>query len=135
MLIDIEKVLGNKRLSQAMLGISKSEFESIVPTFEKILLEKKKAKKRKRAVGAGQKGILKSTKEKLFFILFYIKIYPTFDVAGAIFKAVRSACYAWFEKFLPVFVRRSYSVSQTIEMVVNSLYVWVFKHLIPKFYL
>ena len=102
MLLDIEKVLGNKRLSQAMIGMSKVEFESILPSFEKTLLEKKKAKKRKRAIGAGQKGILKSPKEKLFFILFYMKTYPTFDVAGAIFQAVRSACYDWFKRFLPI---------------------------------
>ena len=31
-----------------------------------------------------------------------MKTYPTFDVAGAIFQAVRSACYAWFERFLPI---------------------------------
>ncbi len=34
--------------------------------------------------------------------------------------------------YLARFVRRSYSVSQSIEMVANSLYVWVFRHLIPK---
>ena len=34
--------------------------------------------------------------------------------------------------YLARFVRRSYSVSQNKEMVANSLYVWVFRHLIPK---
>jgi len=43
-LLDIEKVLENKRLSQAMIGMSKAEFESILLSFEKLLLEKKKAK-------------------------------------------------------------------------------------------
>jgi hypothetical protein len=94
--------LGNKRLSQAMIGMGKAEFESELPGFEKIWLEKMKAKKRKRAVGAGQKEILKSTKEKLFFIFFYMKTNPTFDVAGVIFQTVRSACYAWFKKNLPM---------------------------------
>jgi len=34
--------------------------------------------------------------------------------------------------YLARFVRKSYCVSQSIEMVANSLYVWVFRHLIPK---
>jgi hypothetical protein len=102
MIIDIEKVIKDRRLSQAMIGISKKEFEGILPLFEEMLLEEKKCKKRKRAVGAGQKGILKSAKEKLFFILFYMKNYPTFDVAGVIFSTVRTACHAWFHKFLPI---------------------------------
>jgi hypothetical protein len=98
----MEKILGNKRLSQAMIGMSKAELESILPTFEKILLEKKKAKKRIRAVGAGKKGHLKTAKEKLFFILFYIKTYPTFDVASVIFGTTRSVTHEWFHKFLPI---------------------------------
>jgi hypothetical protein len=102
MLIDIDKVQKNKRLSQAMIGMSKVEFESILPTFESLLLEEKKAKKRRRAVGAGQKGLLKSAKNKLFFILFYLKTYPTFDVAGAIFGTIRSVTHEWFHKFLPI---------------------------------
>jgi hypothetical protein len=36
-----------------MLGVSNIEFKNTLPEFEKILLEKAKAKKRKRAVGAG----------------------------------------------------------------------------------
>jgi len=101
MLISIEKVLENKRLSQAMIGISKIEFESLLPTFEKILLEEKKQKPRKRAIGGGQKGILKTAKNKLFFILFYLKTYPTFDVAGTFFGTIRSVTNEWFHIFLP----------------------------------
>jgi hypothetical protein len=36
-----------------MLGVSNIEFKNTLPEFEKILLEKAKAKKRKRAVGEG----------------------------------------------------------------------------------
>ena len=102
MLIDVEKVLKNKRLCQAMIGMSKLEFENILPTFEKILFEEKKKKKRKRAIGAGQKGILKSARNKLFFILFYMKTYPTFDVAGVIFGTIRTVTHVWFGKYLPI---------------------------------
>jgi hypothetical protein len=32
-----------------------------------------------------RKGAIGNTKSKLFFILFYLKVYPTFDLAGFVF--------------------------------------------------
>ena len=52
-----------------------------MPVFEKALYDTRKQQPhRKRKPGGGQKGHLKTTEEKLFFILFYLKTYPTFDV-------------------------------------------------------
>lgn len=34
--------------------------------------------------------------------------------------------------YLARFTRKSYSVSQSLAMIVNSLYVWVFRELIPS---
>jgi len=43
--------------------------------------------------GGGRKGVLASSEQKLSFILFYLKAYPTFDVLGATFGLPRSkAC-------------------------------------------
>lgn len=51
------------------------------------------ARPRRRKPGAGRKGVLKSGEQKLLFILFYLKTYPTFDVLGASFGLSRSkAC-------------------------------------------
>jgi hypothetical protein len=48
---------------------------------------------RQRKVGAGRKGVLASTEAKLFFILYYLKVYPTFDVLATNFGLARSkAC-------------------------------------------
>lgn len=48
---------------------------------------------RKRKAGGGRKGVLASPQQKLLFILFYLKAYPTFDVLGASFGLPRSkAC-------------------------------------------
>ncbi|GAH11795.1 unnamed protein product, partial [marine sediment metagenome] len=50
----------------------------------------------------GRNFILESAEEKLFFILFYMKCYPTFDVAGFHFDVDRSSCCRWVQWFLPV---------------------------------
>ena len=48
---------------------------------------------RQRRAGGGRKGLLVSPEQKLLFLLFYLKTYPTFDVLGATFGLSRSkAC-------------------------------------------
>ena len=36
--------------------------------------------------GAGNKGVLDTAEKKLFFTLFYLKVYPTFRVLGFLFN-------------------------------------------------
>ena len=48
---------------------------------------------RQRRAGGGRKGLLSSPEQKLLFILYYLKSYPTFDVLAATFGLPRSkAC-------------------------------------------
>lgn len=54
---------------------------------------------RKRKVGGGNKGALKTVEQKLFYILFYFKVYPTFDVAGFLFEVNRSKACEWVGKY------------------------------------
>lgn len=79
--MNISKISKDPRAIKALTGSSYQEFTNLLPSFEKALTETKKQNKdRKRGLGGGQKGHLKTTADKLFFILFYVKTYPTFDV-------------------------------------------------------
>ena len=53
-------------------------------------------------MGGGRKGVLSTPEQKLFFILFYLKNYPTFDVLGAIFDLSPSKADEHVQKFLPI---------------------------------
>ena len=56
-LMDINKVLDNKRLIKAVLGVRKESFEKLLVTFTQILKEEvKNNKRRKRAYGGGSNG-------------------------------------------------------------------------------
>lgn len=89
--MNIQKIINNKRVTQAMLGVSKEEFERLLPQFEKVLTEiKLNNPKRKHKLGQGVKGKLPTIEHKLFFTLFYLKVYPTFDVLGCFFDKGRS---------------------------------------------
>ena len=61
--------------------------------------------KRSRRPGGGRKGQLLSAENKLFFILFYLKNSPTFDVLGFIFDLNPSNAEENINKFLPVLKR------------------------------
>lgn len=66
---------------KALTGVSLIEFQELLPDFEQALHDYYASKEgRKRSVGGGKKGHLKTAQDKLFFILFYLKTYPTFDV-------------------------------------------------------
>ena len=70
---------------KAMTGLSLYEFNQLVPAFkQELYLHKLTAPGRQRKPGGGIKGHLPDASSKLFFILFYIKAYPTFDVLGCL---------------------------------------------------
>jgi len=100
--MDIDKVLNNGRLVRAVLGVTKQEFLALLPTFEQVVREDAEAKKRKRAVGGGCNGKIKQARKKLFFILLYVKAYPTFDVAAFMFASSKSRTHMWAHNILPL---------------------------------
>lgn len=94
----IERVLKNPRLMSALTGVTPDEFLTLLPTFDRILESRKKGTycrnpKRQRRPGGGRKGFLKSSMEKLFFILFYCKCYPTYDVASFLWDCNRANAF------------------------------------------
>lgn len=57
---------------------------------------------RRRATGAGPKGELPGVRHKLFFILFYLKAYPTQDVMGHLFGLSQPQVCARVAQLLPL---------------------------------
>jgi hypothetical protein len=99
--MNTNKAIKNPRMLKAILGISKEEFETLLKTFTNIYQEEQQKKKRKRAVGGGRKGNFKKTEQKLFYALFYLKVYPTFDVAAFIFNSSKTRTHNWKNIVLP----------------------------------
>lgn len=100
-MININKILGKDRLLRAMIGLNRKAFENLLEKFEKVYKEeeeKRGKRPRKRKRGGGRKGRLASMAEKLFYILFYFKCYPTFDLASVLFDFDRSQAHRWVHK-------------------------------------
>lgn len=93
--MNLLKLLNNPRQLKALTGVSREEFLDLLPVFDSccIGLLKNKSTASKRKFGGGPKGKLPNSELKLFFILMYTKVYPTFDVLGFLVDFDRSrAC-------------------------------------------
>ena len=99
---DIAHALKSERIMKALTGMTPSEFSDILPAFEKVLRQETLGKDRERAPGAGAEHTLKTPEEKLFYALFYVRCYPTCDMAAFFFGGVSpSQPCRWAHAFLP----------------------------------
>jgi hypothetical protein len=97
-MMNAERLLKNERLMLALTGLNSKEFLNLLPVFARAWQEKKIEQHSidstgQRAIGGGRKGFLKTIPEKLFFILFYCKCYPTYDVFSFFYGCNRSNAF------------------------------------------
>ena len=84
--------------------------DHLLPVFSEVYMEKQQQKyaagvaagARTRKPGGGAKGKLLTMIDKLLFVLYYYKTYPTFDVLGTQFDMVRSKAHENLHKLSPV---------------------------------
>ena len=97
----MEPEIRDERQMRALTGIPREKLEILEAAFAKALEAEKQNRyqkqvgegKRQRKLGGGQKGKLPTVRKKLIFVLYYLEVYPTFDVFGAQFGMARSkAC-------------------------------------------
>jgi hypothetical protein len=101
-------IVRNERQFRAFTGLPQKEFDRLLPDFTRCLeaIQKQRYQKhrvqRKRQPGGGRKGALSTPELKLFFILFYLKTYPTFDVLGGLFNLSPGKAEENVMKLLPI---------------------------------
>ncbi|NEP19194.1 MAG: transposase [Leptolyngbya sp. SIO4C1] len=102
-MLDINRILKNDRLMRALTGLNRAAFDALVPSFTQAYQAAQLgSKQRQRAPGAGRKANIDSIADKLFFILLYFKVYPTFDLAGILFDFDRSQANRWVHRLQPI---------------------------------
>jgi hypothetical protein len=101
-MLDIKRVLKQDRLLRALTGLNRKAFEALLVAFSPLYEQARQTQPRQRAVSGGRKARLLGTQEKLAFILFDFKCYPTFDLAGLIFDRHRSQVHEWMHRLQPI---------------------------------
>lgn len=89
--------LRTDRMCKSLTGLTVREFENLVSDFSWNYAEYEAKRKpdRKRKLGGGRTSYLETIEEKLFYALFYLKTYPTFDVASFYVGFARSKACTW----------------------------------------
>ena len=99
----LPKVYDDRQL-RALTGLKTEIFILLIPVFEKFLNAeiKERYKYDSRKPGSGRRGTLITSAEKLFFILHYLKCYPTFDHLDFTFGMPKSSANAQVNKLFPL---------------------------------
>ena len=99
----IAKIFKDDRTTRSQIWIPKEEFDILLPTFTKAV-EEADSKRRllKTRKYWWRKPILETWEHKLFFILYYCKVYPTYDEWGIAWWVHRSMIWNWVQRYLPI---------------------------------
>jgi hypothetical protein len=102
--INITRWFQDIRLFKAVTGMTYAEFNALSPAFVAALNQEKSTEPRcrQRQEGGGRKHTLLTGREKLFFIVFYVKWYATVDVLAWLFEVDRAQTPRWVTTDLPV---------------------------------
>lgn len=101
--MNTKSIFSNVRLSKALIGMSSSQFEVLLPAFtESWKTIHAQIPNRIRRIGGGKKGKLPGMDDKLAFILLYLKCYPTFDLLAFLTGRERTRCCRSVQTLLPV---------------------------------
>ena len=104
-MINIARCVQDRRLLKAVTGMTSTEFTGLVPAFIDAVHHPPTTMPRRRQAGGGRKHTLATGREKLFFILFYVTCYATFDVLAWLFDVDRAQTHRWVTAYLPVLER------------------------------
>jgi len=129
-MLNQEYLLKHPELFQYVIGINFNQFQKLLPKFTGVLrqteIKKAYSKKRLREVGGGRKSKLKGDYQKLFFILFYYKTYPTFRFAQVIYGLDKRNIQLWVKLLAPVlFSALGYELSLKTRRKISSYHLWL----------
>ena len=99
----LQKLSQNQRTMRAVFGQDEAKFNALAEGMDALWFNTLASRKgRKRAPGAGPPSKITSSTQKLAFILFYLKVYPTFDVMSVVSGINAGDCCKWVHKLMPL---------------------------------
>jgi hypothetical protein len=97
------------RIIKSVIGLDRSKFNKLSKAFasayDALQQERLQKGEIRQVPSGGLKGYLDTPEKKLFFILYYLKTYPTFDVLGFHFGFSSGHAHDHVDALLPVLLR------------------------------
>jgi hypothetical protein len=124
MIYDQFNELTDDRIIASLIGMPRAKFLELAKGFAEaeLVVHQKRLRQGeiKQLPSGGPKGNLDTFEKKLFFILFYLKTYPTFDVLGFHFGFSGGHAHTHVERLLPVLQHRLADLNVLPERTVNT---------------
>ena len=104
--LDDEK---HDRIIKSVIGMGRAKFNKLAEAFtvacHALQQERLQQGEIKQVPSGRRKGHLDTPDKKLFFVLYYLKTYPTFDVLGFYFGFSSGHAHGHVERLLPILLR------------------------------
>lgn len=107
-MLNYASIKGKSRLLRSLTGLTPRAFARLVPAFRQAYqqdLQRRDAQRstpRQRCPGGGRKATLTTIEDKLCFILFYFKFYPTQEVLGFFLGFSQPQANEWIHRLTPL---------------------------------
>lgn len=107
-MITYEKLKDKPQVFKSLIGLTLAAFSELLPAFRRAYetdLDRRDAQReqsRQRGRGGGRKGTLATVEDKLLFILFYFRVYPTQILQGYLFDLGQPQANEWIHRLTPV---------------------------------
>jgi len=105
-LITMSLDLKDERMGRATTGVSSAELaglgQKFTPKYKSYPEKIRPDRANRRKPGGGRHGVLPTAAHKVFFCLFYLKNYPTFDVLAQRFGMARRSAHESLKRYLPI---------------------------------
>src|SRR3954453_19291761 len=92
-----EEARTKPRVFQQLTGLKIEEFDKLKGAFQKASEEEEP-----RESPAGRKAVLRTYEDQLFFILSYLRHYPTQEVLGFLFGISQGQANQWIHRLTPI---------------------------------
>lgn len=106
-MLNFERAHASPRVFGQLTGLSPAAFAQLRPAFEQVYHnrprpQKKPSTKPQRRPGGGRHSVLATLPDKLFFLLFYFRHYPTQETLAFLFGFSQGQANHWIHRLTPL---------------------------------
>jgi DDE superfamily endonuclease/Helix-turn-helix of DDE superfamily endonuclease len=107
-MLNFQTIRTRPRVFQQLTGLTVAAFASLLADFERAYdddrqqRDRKRSTPRRRRPGGGRKGALPTSADKLVFLLFYFRHYPTQETLAFLFGLSQGQACQWIHRLTPI---------------------------------
>src|SRR3954465_2548352 len=107
-MLNFQMIRTRPRIFRQLTGLTMAAFQTLLTDFERAYDEDRQQRDRQRSTprhrrpGGGAKGVLSTPADKLVFLLFYFRQYPTQEVLAFLFGFSQGQACQWIHRLTPM---------------------------------